>query len=355
MFSLSKKLVLPVTRSKIISEWEKFFIDKKEEDYVSLIIRFPFCYSICNFCKYYHQRLRKRTEIADWLALLAKEMEFFSPLFRDYKLKGFYLCGGTISILTDDEMKCLTEILLRYFHFDEQASFRFLETSIENLSYEKIDLYASLPLKINKIGIGLQSFNSELLRSQGRYVSNKTQAEKLDLIKYAQSRIPMGYVDLIHGLGDLDVQAVIQDIVNIVRFSEVNKLFVYVLNKNHSRFRAKAIMHELAILRDMCAAISDIANNYDLFLHAEDLVLRKKNVELIGSFIAPNPCLFNNSLAFGAMAKSFISPRSFYYINHMVKNSSRYISVPYDFNVVHKNREVLSHLEQKKLIESYLY
>jgi coproporphyrinogen III oxidase-like Fe-S oxidoreductase len=337
-----------IDRKKVLAEWELFFVEKQSDDYVSLTIRFPFCYSVCAYCQYYHERLKKRTDIDIWLARLDNEMKYFSHIFSHYQLKGVYLCGGTISIMSQLQLLKLSGIILKYFYIDQGAHFRFIEPSIENLSIEELDFYKSLPLNINRIGLGVQTFDTEVLRATGRFVSNKTKEEKLEIIKYANEIFPMCYVDFIHGLSGKTPQLVISEILEVIEYASIKKIHLFMLLKNpnsreipkYAFFSKTEALQEIKFLAEQLMAVPEIAAKYRLSIHGGyvSIKLIRKDLQPFDSYVSQHPHIWNSSLSFGALAKSFIIPRKFYYLQHFSRFRSKYTKVPYNFSQIDQRR-----------------
>lgn len=117
---------------------------------------------------------------------------------RDYlaneKVETIYFGGGTPSVLNEPELNSILEKVRKEFDLDENAEIT-LECNPDDLTKEKL-----MQLKkagVNRLSIGLQSFNEEELKWMNRAHTAK---ESLECVKLAQSA---GFenitVDLIYG------------------------------------------------------------------------------------------------------------------------------------------------------------
>ncbi len=128
------------------------------------------------------------------LAAMKKELAMRHHELEDRKIKSLYFGGGTPSILSVDEIKSVTDEVLKYFDFDENIEVT-LEANPDDLSKDFVkNLNQSY---INRLSIGTQSFHDEDLRLMNR-AHNASEAESS--IKRSQDA---GFenisIDLIYG------------------------------------------------------------------------------------------------------------------------------------------------------------
>ena len=125
----------------------------------SLYIHIPFCDSICSYCSFKKQIYNEN---------LAKE--YIKNLLKDLNripkksLKTIYIGGGTPSSLAE----CDLEILLSNLNPLLKKDYEFtIESNPENLlDIEKISILKKY--KVNRVSIGVQTFNEKLLKILGR-------------------------------------------------------------------------------------------------------------------------------------------------------------------------------------------
>jgi oxygen-independent coproporphyrinogen-3 oxidase len=82
---------------RIRTRWEEFLRSKSKEDYITMYVDVPFCESICSYCIFRDSVLENKSQIDEYLKLLAKEMSQFSAIFRGQKICSLYIGGGTVS------------------------------------------------------------------------------------------------------------------------------------------------------------------------------------------------------------------------------------------------------------------
>ena len=126
-----------------------------------LYIHTPFCRSRCFYCSFYSSTSLEL--IDDFLSALLTEMNFYESSFGRFDT--LYIGGGTPSVLS---IKHLGEILMHV-----QKTFRFTEKPEITVEINPADmnfneLKSLRHLGVNRISIGVQSFNDDILAFLGR-------------------------------------------------------------------------------------------------------------------------------------------------------------------------------------------
>ena len=172
----------------------------------SVYIHIPFCKNICTYCdfckRYYNEK-----SIKDYLDSLEQEIR---EKYKNEKIKTLYIGGGTPSSLSITNLKKLMEII-KLFNFSFDYEFTF-ECNPENITEEKL-----IYLKqngVNRISLGIESTNDEILKYLGRNHNFKMAKEKIDLIK--KIGIENINVDLIYAVPGETLDDLKSDLNNII-------------------------------------------------------------------------------------------------------------------------------------------
>ena len=137
---------------------------------VSLYIHIPFCRTLCPFCCF-NRYLFKEDQARQYFKSLKKELDLY--IQRGFKFSDFYFGGGTPAILMD-ELIGFIDYLKENFEVKQIS----LETTPREISQENIDLLKAAG--INRLSIGVQSFDDDLLKAMGRFFcSGEEVKEKL--------------------------------------------------------------------------------------------------------------------------------------------------------------------------------
>ena len=149
-------------------------------------IHIPFCVKKCNYCAFCSFGLLKKKD--DYINALLDEIEFF---YKNEPLKTIYFGGGTPSLLDiDDFRKILSKL-----NYNSKTQIT-LEMNPTSVTKEK--LFGVKNLKIDRLSLGVQSFDDEILKIIGRTHKKEDIFNSIDLIK------KMGFknlsIDLMYGL-----------------------------------------------------------------------------------------------------------------------------------------------------------
>ena len=128
-----------------------------------IYIHFPFCLQKCVYCSFYSvASLQRRAEY--WEGLF-KEMELRKDFLPGKNIDTLYIGGGTPSLCTPAELERLMEQIHRHFTLSPSAEIT-MEANPEQLTPDYLSVLKSLC--INRLSIGVQSFDDEILRLLNR-------------------------------------------------------------------------------------------------------------------------------------------------------------------------------------------
>ncbi|MDR2441965.1 MAG: radical SAM protein [Deltaproteobacteria bacterium] len=182
-------------KSGPIPDWPSFWA-KRRPQFFGAYINIPFCQSICGFCGFY--KVRPEPDLLkSYLTALISEIRRQGHLASDLDLKisALYLGGGTPSILSASEIERLFSEIKLHLPLTDDCEITF-EARLSTLDEEKLKvIFAS---SINRLSIGIQSFDTSVRREAGRKDSREEIIEKLSLIRENFSGLTV--IDLIYGL-----------------------------------------------------------------------------------------------------------------------------------------------------------
>ncbi|MCC6370191.1 MAG: radical SAM family heme chaperone HemW [Bacteroidia bacterium] len=157
-----------------------------------IYIHIPFCRKACTYCDF-HFSTNLRTK-ADLIAAICTELEFRHNYLTNTHLSSIYFGGGTPSLLSQNELQGLFTTLAKFYTWSAEAEIT-LEANPDDIDPENLKLWKQLG--INRLSIGLQSFNEEELKWMNRAHSA---VESTRSVKLAQEA---GFnnitIDLIYG------------------------------------------------------------------------------------------------------------------------------------------------------------
>lgn len=167
---------------------------------VALYIHIPFCTSECYYCHYYKQFGRSPEQVDKYLDAIEQELIIHKERFRKIYAASVYVGGGTPSYMTAYQIDRLFQLINNYITILPKAEVSF-EVHPENGTVEKLKILGEYG--VNRINIGVESFNDTLLVSENR---RHTASEAVETFERARA---LGFeninLDLIYGLKDQKV------------------------------------------------------------------------------------------------------------------------------------------------------
>ncbi|MBP7562862.1 MAG: radical SAM family heme chaperone HemW [Candidatus Cloacimonetes bacterium] len=214
-----------------------------------LYIHVPFCLNKCQYCSFYSestQNSENNEETKYYLLALEREIRYYQQLF-DFQLKTVYFGGGTPSLLTPEQMSTILNVILKKsgvhttkLLFDNTPKSDEIEITLEcnpnTINDEKL---ARLKHSgINRISIGVQSFNNQILQYLGRIHDSDIAENAIKSVKRAGFK--NFSVDLIYGIPDQS---------KAMFLSDINKCVEYQVP--HISFYGLSLDEEVPLYRDL--------------------------------------------------------------------------------------------------------
>lgn len=142
---------------------------------MSIYIHIPFCNNICTYCDFCKIIYNKKY-INNYLDSLEKEIK---TRYKDEFINTIYIGGGTPSSLEDDELIRLMNII-KIFKLNNDYEFT-IECNIESITENKLRIMKEYG--INRISIGVQSFDDKIIKLLGRRHNKKDVYNKIEIVK----------------------------------------------------------------------------------------------------------------------------------------------------------------------------
>lgn len=285
---------------------------------IGAYIHIPFCKNICNYCDfckmYYNQKY-----LVDYLDNLKKEIE---NRYQGEIIDSLYIGGGTPSCLTICELDNLLSIL-SIFKLKTSAEYT-IECNIEDIDIDKLNLFKSYG--INRLSIGVQSFNKDNIKVLGRHHNEDMVFDNIYLAKKYFDNIS---IDLMYGI-DEDIEKVKTDISKFL-ILDINHVSCYslILEENTRLYIDRHSYISEDIDREMFDYICDTLTKNG-YKHYEVSNYAREGYESIHN---KNYWLNGEYYGFGLGAVSYID-------NNRItntKNMSKYISSKFIDNISYEN------------------
>jgi oxygen-independent coproporphyrinogen-3 oxidase len=162
---------------------------------ISLYIHYPFCLRKCLYCAF-NSTADFSISPGDYVAGLLREMELRARnLGSDLSAVTLYFGGGTPSLLDPPLASRIIETAARLFHLTADAEIT-LECNPGTITRQRLSAFRSTG--VNRLSLGIQSLDDDLLRRLGR-VHGAAEAREAYAAAREAGFVNVG-IDLIHSL-----------------------------------------------------------------------------------------------------------------------------------------------------------
>ena len=145
---------------------------------LGIYLHIPFCSSNCEYCNFFKEELSRRN-IERFLAGIELEAKWFANNFANRVVDTIFWGGGSPSVLTANYIEAigrslLNNVLLKNYEWTVEIS---------PLSIKEAKLLAMREIGVNRISIGVQSFDDATISALGRRQSVRQVYEAYDMVR----------------------------------------------------------------------------------------------------------------------------------------------------------------------------
>lgn len=184
----------------------------KKGEVQTAYIHIPFCKTKCLYCGFFQNAAQQSAE-DDYVEALIEEIEAAAdaPRLKGGLIHAVFIGGGTPTSLSAENAVRVLSTLRRVLPLANDYELT-LEGRIHDLVPEKIEAW--LANGVNRISLGVQSFDTKVRQSQGRLETREEVLERLKLLKsYEQCSV---VIDLIYGLPGQSMEVWQQDLDDLI-------------------------------------------------------------------------------------------------------------------------------------------
>ena len=180
---------------------------------VGIYIHIPFCKKKCEYCDFFSYS-GKENLIPRYVEAILKNIEKEKNTLKNYKINTIYIGGGTPSFIDSKYIVKIIEKLKESFNIISKAEIT-IEINPGTINEKKIIDYKKLG--INRISIGLQAVQNELLKMLGRIHSYEEFLNTYNLVK--ENGFENINIDLMIGLPNQTIQNVKQSLNEVIKLN----------------------------------------------------------------------------------------------------------------------------------------
>ena len=138
-----------------------------------IYIHIPFCSSICPFCNF-NVYIDNKNDHNPLIGSMIDEISYMAPMFKEHTLKSIHIGGGTPSLL---KVKNLEKIINKIYKVYKPNNFVEICIEINPYKFELENFKNYHNIGINRVSVGIQSFDNKKLKKLGRQSNEKKNLE----------------------------------------------------------------------------------------------------------------------------------------------------------------------------------
>ncbi len=265
---------------------------------LSLYVHFPWCINKCPYCDFNSHIYEKKSSEKKYVDSLILDLEKSLPLIWGRKIYTIYIGGGTPSLLSKKELDRFFSSLRSLLLLDSNSEIT-IEANPSDVDEEKLKFYSEIG--INRISLGIQSFNDSHLKSLGRIHDGDQSRKSIEISKLWLKNVN---IDLMYGLPDQTLIESINDLKIAIKY-DINHISLYNLtiepNTFFSKYPPKLPSHNLNADMDEILNKILLENSFEKY---EVSAFSKKKYESKHNY---NYWEFGDYLGIGAGAHSKLS------------------------------------------------
>jgi len=223
-----------------------------------LYIHIPFCSNICSYCDFPRLKTNNQNLIKTYLDKLIFNLHAMS-IKNQYET--IYIGGGTPNHLSDTYLDYLLSNLNQYLNKDEYEFT--IELNPELVNKKQVDILNNN--KINRVSIGVQTFNQKILKKMNRNHNKDDVANAVNFLK--EVGINNISLDFIYGFNDLKNNDLDESFYFIVEHKIKHVSFYALEIKNNSILNIQKYKINEELIEDQLIYIQDNLNkiNYQRY------------------------------------------------------------------------------------------
>ncbi|TNC86905.1 MAG: YggW family oxidoreductase [Thalassolituus sp.] len=180
---------------------------------LSLYIHVPWCVRKCPYCDFNSHESQGDIPEADYITALIEDLKQDLHWVQGREIQSIFFGGGTPSLLSAKAYDTLFDGLTRHLSFSDNIEIT-LEANPGTFEAEKFNGYRRAG--INRLSMGIQSFDPEQLKKLGRIHDKEQALRAIDMARDA------GFdnfnLDLMHGLPDQTPEQALLDLDTALAF-----------------------------------------------------------------------------------------------------------------------------------------
>lgn len=181
---------------------------------LSLYIHFPWCIRKCPYCDFNSHAVKNTIPEDDYIKMLLLDLEQRLPKVNNQKIQSIFMGGGTPSLFSPENVDTLLNEMSKKLTFDENIEIT-LEANPGTVEQQRFEGYKKAG--INRLSLGIQSFNPKHLKVLGR-IHDENEAKKAIDAAFS-ARFDNINLDIMFGLPEQTIEEGLKDLQTAMYFN----------------------------------------------------------------------------------------------------------------------------------------
>lgn len=148
---------------------------------ISVYVHVPFCSTICPYCNFYVEKVTNLLVFDKFVDAVVRQIYQNRNHLSSSNLVSIYFGGGTPSLLLQHQLSAIIDVIYKYSKTIDPNIEITLEANPDSIDEEY--LHSISDTNINRLSIGVQSFDNFELKKAGRTHTSKQACESILLAK----------------------------------------------------------------------------------------------------------------------------------------------------------------------------
>lgn len=153
---------------------------------LSLYVHVPWCVRKCPYCDFNSHELRGDLPENDYLEALRADLEQALPLIWGRQIVSVFIGGGTPSLLSEKAVDKMLAMFRAYLNLWPETEIT-IEANPGTVEASRFQAYAASG--VNRVSLGIQSFNDAALKALGRIHDARQAKAAIDMAQNAFSNV----------------------------------------------------------------------------------------------------------------------------------------------------------------------
>ncbi|MEG0292405.1 MAG: radical SAM family heme chaperone HemW [Anaerovoracaceae bacterium] len=211
---------------------------------LGIYIHIPFCEKKCNYCGFLSYGKPCINDIDNYVAHLTKEIEINGETIGEkYYVDTVFIGGGTPSMVDSFHIKNIMETIKGNFYLIKDAE---ITIEVNPNSIDEFKVHSYLSAGINRISMGVQSMNDEILKSIGRIHNRDEVIRAIDIM--AKCNVDNYNIDLMFGIPGQTMDMWRETLNEILRYKPPHISFYSLQLEENTVFYTKYKNEELELI-----------------------------------------------------------------------------------------------------------